>query len=43
MRNAEDFDILMTVVLLKMLIKNQVINHSTYKKVLEYYRTKEMM
>lgn len=43
MRNAEKFDQLMKVVLLKMLVKSQIINHSTYKKVLEYYREKEMI
>lgn len=43
MRNAENFDTLIAVVLLKMLVKSQIINHSTYKNVLEHYREKEMM
>lgn len=43
MDNTKKFDRLMTLLLLKMLLTNQMINHSTYEKAIESYKRKEMV
>ena len=40
--NKNDFQTRMEILLLKMLVVNEVINHSTYKKVRKQYERKEM-
>lgn len=43
MSNKDNFDRLMPLLLLRMLLTNQMINHSTYKKAVESYKRKEMV
>lgn len=43
MDNTGNFNRLITLLLLKMLLTNQMINHSTYKKAVEYHKRKEMV
>lgn len=43
MNDVNDFNSKMTVLLLKMLFANQIINHSTYEKILKKYNGKGMM
>lgn len=40
--NKNDFQTRMEILLLKMLLVHQVINHSTYKKVRKQYEVKEL-
>ena len=40
--NKNDFQTRMEILLLKMLVVNEVINHSTYKKVRKHYERKEL-
>lgn len=40
--NSNEFNRKIEVLLLKMLLVHQVINHSTYKKVLKQYEGKEL-
>lgn len=40
--NKNDFNRKIEVLLLKMLLVHQVINHSTYKKVRKQYEVKEL-
>ena len=40
--NKNDFQTRMEILLLKMLVVNEVINHSTYKKVRKQYERKEL-
>lgn len=42
MDNTKNIDSLMQVLLLKMLVSNNVINHSTYEKVLKQHKRKEV-
>lgn len=40
--NKNDFQTRMEILLLKMLVVNEVINYSTYKKVRKQYERKEL-